>query len=274
MRITVLLFALALLPALPASAKAEDPSAGCGRPPLPEVPGGLVQDGVERPLIVDIPEGYEPGRPHRLVVAFHGRTNPPSRVRRYYGLEEADDGRTIFVYPEAFRQADGTYVWREPEDILLFDRIVSTIGAAYCVDLGEVFAVGHSLGASFVNDLACARGDRLRGIASVAGGMAPGDCRGRAAAMLLHHPGDELVPIEQGEAARDRLIAQNGLAGKVPARSGPVAFDCRHYGPSEAGNPVLWCPHVLGTTSSGRYYPHQWPDGTGEAVMDFFASLD
>ena len=45
-------------------------------------------DGRERALIADIPAGYEPGRPHRLVVAFHGRTNDNAQVRAYYGLEQ------------------------------------------------------------------------------------------------------------------------------------------------------------------------------------------
>jgi polyhydroxybutyrate depolymerase len=264
-----------------APAGAGDISAGCGREPPREAEAVLVHEGAERRLIVDVPEGYAPDRPHRLVVAFHGRTSPPDRVRRYYGLDRgldgADGGRSIFVYPEALRQADGTYIWREPEDFELFDRIVERIGATYCIAPDEVFAVGHSLGASFVNRLACARGGRLRAIASVAGGAVPAECRGEVAAMLLHHPEDELVPIAEGEAARDMLVEQNGLDGgasAAPAPSYPDGFNCRRYGPADAENPVLWCPHSQGVTSKGRYYPHQWPDGTGEAVMDFFASLD
>lgn len=252
-------------------------SAGCGREPPREADAVLVHEGVERRLIVDVPEGYAPDRPHGLVVAFHGRTSPPDRVRRYYGLDRADGGRTIFVYPEALRQADGTYVWREPGDFELFDLIVERIGGAYCIARDEVFAVGHSLGASFVNRLACARGGRLRAIASVAGGAAPSECGGEVAAMLLHHPEDELVPIAEGEAVRDLLVERNGLDGgapAVPAPSYPDAFNCRRYGPADAENPVLWCPHSQDVTSKGRYYPHQWPDGTGGAVMDFFASLD
>jgi polyhydroxybutyrate depolymerase len=275
MRIVALLSGLAL--SFPLPAMAGDLLAGCGREPPLDVAAVLVHEGVERRLIVDVPEGYAPNRPHRLVVAFHGRTSPPAQVRRYYGLDRADGGRTIFVYPEALRQADGTYIWREPGDFELFDRIVERTGFAYCIAPDEVFAVGHSLGASFVNRLACARGGRLRAVASVAGGAVPAECRGEVAAMLLHHPEDELVPIAEGEAARDMLVEQNGLDGgasAAPAPSYPDGFNCRRYGPADAENPVLWCPHSQGVTSKGRYYPHQWPDGTGEAVMDFFASLD
>lgn len=256
-----------------AGSGAGQPSPGCGRAPPAAPPTALAIGGVLRPLIADIPESYDPGHPHRLVVAFHGRTNPPARVRRYYDLDQAQDGRAIFVYPEAGRQADGTYVWRMPEDLVLFDAILDRFGDLYCIDADQVFAVGHSLGASFVNSLACARGDRLRGIGTVAGGIVPLECTGGVAAMLLHHPGDTLVPIDLGRAARDLLLAQNGLSGR-PRPAGPQVFDCRRYGPADAENPVLWCPHDRAETGSGRHYPHQWPEGAGEAFMDFFATLD
>ncbi|HEV7370274.1 hypothetical protein [Arenibaculum sp.] len=256
-----------------ASAAAAAPSPGCGRAPPAAPPDALSVEGASRPLIVDLPEGYDADRPHRLVVAFHGRTSPPARVRRYYDLDQAEGGRTIFVYPEARRQADGTYIWRMPEDLVLFETILERFGDLYCIAGDEVFAVGHSLGATFVNSLACARGDLLRGVGTVAGGIAPEDCTGSVAAMLLHHPEDELVPIDLGRAARDLLVAQNDLPER-PRPADPRVFNCRRYGSADADNPVLWCPHDQAETGAGRYYPHQWPAGTGEAFMEFFATLD
>ncbi|HEY0838316.1 MAG TPA: hypothetical protein VGE72_30700, partial [Azospirillum sp.] len=82
-----------------------------------------------------------------------------------------------------------------------------------------------------------------------------------------------LVSVSQGLAARNAFLAQNGLpTGSVPAE--PDRFACRRYGPAAADNPVLWCPHHDDHTFGGRYYPHQWPRGTGAAAMAFFDRLD
>ena len=133
--------------------------------------------------------------------------------------------------------------------------------------------VGHSLGASFVNSLACARGDLIRGVGSVAGGVQRSHCRGSVAALVLHNPADKLVQFSEGERARDALVAQNGQdeAAAEPAEVGP--FECERFAAHDPANPVLWCPHHQDQTSRGRYYPHQWPSGTGEAIMDFFETL-
>lgn len=265
---------MALLIAASAPAMAAAPaSTGCLRPPPETPPATVTVDGTARRLIAVVPEGYDPARPYRLVVAFHGRTTPADRARRYYGLEDAAGNDTIFVYPQAQRQRDGTFIWRQPEDFALFDAIVDRFSRTYCIATDALFAVGHSLGATFVNDLACARGDALRAIATVAGGMVPQDCTGAVAALLLHNPDDRLVPVAEGRAARDRLLAQNALP-LTPAARYPDLLDCRRYGTAAAADPVVWCPHGHDHTRQGRYYPHQWPSGTGTLIMEFFGALD
>ena len=82
----------------------------------------------------------------------------------------------------------------------------ATSPSAICVDLDAVFVVGHSLGASFANSLACARGGQVRAVGSVAGGIDGTACTGRAAALLLHNPADRAVPISEGLRARDALL--------------------------------------------------------------------
>ncbi|EWY42868.1 hypothetical protein N825_02170 [Skermanella stibiiresistens SB22] len=255
-------------------------SVGCGRPPPAEAPAHVEVNGRQRDLIVDLPADYLPNRPNRLVVAFHGRTNDNAQVRGYYGLEKARGEPTIFVYPLGLRQADGTFSWSDPgdksgslRDYALFDAIVARFAGDYCVNPDRVFVVGHSLGASFVNSLACARGDRIRGVGSVAGGIVPSQCHGGVAAMMLHNPADELVPIAEGERARDTLVAQNGQSADEPETAEVGSFECERFADHDPSNPVLWCPHHQDLNSRGRHYPHQWPPGTGEAIMDFFQGL-
>ena len=74
-------------------------SSGCGRA-APGVPPASIQiDGRTREFISVVPESYDPSVAHRLIFAFHGRTTPNARVRKYYRLEQNSKMPTIFVYP-------------------------------------------------------------------------------------------------------------------------------------------------------------------------------
>lgn len=255
-------------------------SAGCGKPPPDVALSTLTVDDRTRNLITVIPSDYRPDQPHDLVVAFHGRTNSNAEVRRYFDLERHAAVPTIFVYPESLRDAQGRNVWSDPvdrpeklRDFSFFDTILQAMSEDYCIDRDRVFVVGHSLGASFANALACARGDVIRGLAGVGGGSSrPSRCAGPVAAMVMHNPRDAQVPITEGLRLRRELLSQDGLpTGSEPDL--PQRFNCRRYGPENGENPVLWCPLSDDRTSSGRFYPHQWPAGTGAAIMSFFSRL-
>ena len=251
---------------------------GCGRS-APAVAPSSVEVDARRRLITVVPEGYDPAQPHALVVAFHGRTSSNAKVRRYYDLERFAEQPTIFVYPSGLRAGAGGYSWSGPDDdaaslrdYALFDAVLALITRAYCIDPTRIFAVGHSLRAWFVNSLGCARGDVLRAIGTLAGGVSRSDCKGAVAAAVFHHPDDRLVDVSQGLEARDLFRAQNGVDG--PGRATSLrGFACRRYGDASAPYPVVWCPHDRDRTRSSRYYPHNWPPGAGAAMMRFFASL-
>ena len=259
-----------------AGAFAAEPSSGCGAPPE-RPPETFHVAGRERHAIVVVPEEYRADRPHALVFGFHGRTNDNVQARAYFGLEEAANGPTIYVYPAALADRSGRFTWAHPgdppdalRDFAFFDAMLARITSAYCIDLAAIHVVGHSLGASFANSLACARADRIRGLASVAGGIAPADCPGEIAALLLHNPRDRAVPLSEGEKARDVLLGPAGDQNEpVHRRFG--GFECRQYGDRE--HPLLWCIHAQDVTSRGRFYPHQWPDGASQAIARFFDTL-
>ena len=288
-RARVLLSALAVASAA-ASAKADPLSAildhrattagasqseGCGLEA--EAPPSTIEvDGQPRRLIVVLPEAYDAEVPHALVVAFHGRTSPAEKVRRYYGLERQATRPTVFVYPSGLTDA-GRQTWSgdaDPAEALrdyrLFDAVIRRLDELYCIDRGRVFAVGHSLGAWFTNSLGCARGDVLRAIGTVAGGISGSTCRGQTSAILLHHPLDRLVPYERAREVLDVLIdrPEEIRRTEVVSHSG---FDCMRF--MMPKRLILFCPHGETRTSAGRIYPHQWPDRAGEAIMRFFEAL-
>ncbi len=254
-------------------------SSGCGEPAPAVAPAALKVDGRRRGLITVVPAGYRPELPHRLVIAFHGRTNSNVMARGYFGLEDAVRGPTIFVYPSGLRRRNGSYSWSDPKDTTealpdldLFDAVVAKISSLYCIDRTQIFAVGHSLGAWYANSLACARGGVLRAVGTIAGSIRLSNCRGGVAALLFHNPRDRHVSYHYGLEARDLLRARNGVE-RPAAHLSLDGFACQRYGTAAASNPVLWCPYTQTRGHSGRYYPHHWPDGAGRAIMDFFASL-
>ena len=281
---TTLGLAILLLAAAAPGARAEATAPhllaeGCGQPPPAAAPAAVEVAGARRALITVVPEDYRPEEPHALVIAFHGRTSPNRIVRRYYDLERHARTPTIFVYPEGISDPDGRYSWSDPgdspdalRDYALFDAVLALMARSYCLDPGRIFAVGHSLGGWFANSLGCARGDVLRAVGTLAGGIVYTRCQGAVAALLFHNPRDRLVDFVYGLEARDRFRAEN----RVQSPGGQLAlgdFACRRYGDPAAVNPVVWCPHDRNRTRTGRYYPHNWPAGAGAAMMAFFDSL-
>jgi polyhydroxybutyrate depolymerase len=279
-----IVLALLLLSGLAPGARAADRvpldvGAGCGRPPPEDAPAAVDAGGARRALITVVPADYSPDQPHALVIAFHGRTSPNSVVRSYYDLERHARTPTIFVYPAGVPEPGGRYSWSAPgdpadglRDYALFDAVLALMARSYCLDPARIFAVGHSLGGWFANSLACARGDVLRAVGSLAGGIVYTHCQGSVAALLFHNPKDRLVGFVYGLEARDVFRAENHAGGPGGAvRLG--SFACRRYGDPGAVNPVVWCPHHRDRSRNGRYYPHNWPAGAGAAMMAFFDRL-
>ena len=88
--------------------------------------------------------------------------------------------------------------------------------------------------------------------------------------MILHHPRDRAVPISEGERARDVLLGGQ-VAEQQPVRRSVDAFECQLYDDRE--NPIFWCLHGEDLTAPGRFYPHQWPEGAAQEILEFFDTL-
>ena len=165
-------------------------SSGCA---APAAAAGLSQKtitagGAERRYQVFVPNGYDAKTPLRLVYVFHGLGGDGDQIRAYLSMEQQAAGKAIFVYPEGVAQAavGGATGWGF-DDLAFFDAMATAIPKAYCVDTKRVFAAGHSFGGYMSNLVGCSRGDVVRAIAPVSGGMiTPGDCKGPVAAWLAH----------------------------------------------------------------------------------------
>jgi len=50
----------------------------------------------------------------KIIFAFHGRTNPNTMVRTYYGIEKQSRGDAIIVYPAGLPEQGPSRNWSNP----------------------------------------------------------------------------------------------------------------------------------------------------------------
>ena len=235
---------------------------GCGQV---GVPTGMQSKttkvaGKSRRYQLFVPTAYDGSRPTRLVFVFHGLGGDGDQIRSYFGFEADAAGQALFVYPDGLAQAQagGATAWAL-DDVAFFDAMVSEISASHCVDSARIFAAGHSYGAYMSNLIGCERGDVVRAIAPVSGGIIAGKCKGGVAAWLAHGSNDLTVDQSEGVAARDHWIAANGCsATSKPTSPSP----CVTYDGCSTDHPVTWC------SFAGGHYP--LPTFTKRAIWDFF----
>ena len=182
--------------------------------------------GESRTAITAVPAGYNSNDPVSLIFAFHGRTSPNNVVRQYFKLEKPIGNKGIVVYPQAKK---GSYGHSWSGDSAFFDEMLSELSDKYCIDADRVFVLGHSLGSSFANDLACVRGNSIRAVASL-GGAASNltQCSGRVASIQLHNPNDRLASFAAAVNTRNWYIERNECSEETEVVE-PFWGECRLY---------------------------------------------
>jgi len=240
---------------------------GCGEPltdPTEQWVAKTVNaGGTERDYFVYLPASYDPQRPYPVVYQFHGCSGNPDKQNNNPPVQNHSGADAIHVRGRAIdncwdNSANGT-------GVALFDALVPAVEAAYCADPDRRFATGYSSGAFMTHRLACNRGDMLRGVASIAGGLGGNNCVGQVAALLIHDDTDSTVNITASEQARDRHLTNNGCdaqAATSPTNHPP----CEAYADCAPDYPVVWCQ----TTGQG----HSRQDSlSAPAFWDFLAAL-
>lgn len=248
----------------------------CGKPTPWVVPTSSFVLWQQRNYITVIWKNYNPNTPTKLIFAFHGRTNPNTLVRTYYKVEQASQDNAIIVYPLWLPEEWPTRSWQNPwdkpdalRDYVLFDTLVEEFSQNYCINKDQIFVVWHSLGAWFTNSLACARGDVIRAIGSVWWSVTKSSCTWPTAAVIMHHPKDNLASFAWWEAARNLLLQQNSCWPETKS-VWPSWWNCVEYTNCQSWAPVIRCPHDDGIDERGVYYPHTRPDFAGQYIRDFF----
>jgi len=221
-------------------------------------------DGMPRDYWVWLPAPYDPERAYPVVYQFHGCSDSEDRQNNNPPVQDVSGADAIHIRGKAVQSCWDSGAPESP-DIAFFDALVADVEATWCADPDRRFATGYSSGAFMTHRLACDRGDRLRGIATIAGGQAGPECAGPVAALLIHDLDDQTVNISASVSARDDHLARNGC--DAAAATTPVEpVPCAAYAGCTDGLPVVWCQ------TTGQDHSRQ--DGLAAAAFwGFLAAL-
>ena len=224
------------------------PACGQAAAPAGVFPKKVPIFGKERSYTLFVPPGYVPGTSHALVFVLHGHGGNGAQIRSSFDLESVANGKAIFVYPDGLGGGwDLDSPAEKNADVALFDAALALTQGSYCVDLRRVFVTGFSNGAYMANQLGCRRGDRIRGVASHAGGGpyetagsydAEGNlvCSGKAvASLVVHGSADGTVAPSEGQKSTDHWAHANHCGG--PGGHAPAGCSA----PSNCTNAVMTC---------------------------------
>ena len=244
-------------------------SSGCGNAAAPpgEAVRHLTVQGTDRSFIVSAPAAIDPEVPLSLVFVFHGNGGNGEGMKSM-GIQNAPGAQdaAVFVFPDGLPFKGFGVGWNgrcDGYDMELFDTIVETLSADYCIDPGRVFAAGFSWGGDMCQSLACCRGDVVRAIAPASGPelYPPGECIDsvRPAFRMTYADNDAYPPAMFAERIAFYRTEQGCSETSTPIEPSPcIAYD-------DCDQPVIACEYAgLG---------HAWPADYGAETWKFFSQL-
>ncbi|WP_125778325.1 cellulose binding domain-containing protein [Antribacter gilvus] len=250
-------------------------TAGCGKPAgLATGTHTLTSGGQSRTFRLDVPAGYDPNRPYRLVVGLHWWHGTSADVvnQGFYGLKPLAGQSTVFVAPQGI---DNAWPNSNGQDVTFVDNVLRTVESALCIDTTQRFATGFSYGGGMSNALACARADVFRAVAVLNGAQLSGCTGGTQPIAYLGSHGvvDDVLNISQGRALRDRALQTNGCQAKqAPEPAAGSGTHVRTDYTCRDGYPVVWIASDSGHQwdAKDRGQAQSWVPGE---VWRFFTSL-
>ncbi len=207
--------------------------------------------GTTRQYYVQLPKNYDPSTEYRLIFQFHPWGGSADQALTMYQLNSGLPD-SIFVTPQGLDAGSNGAGWANTndEDISFTKAMLADVQGKYCVDNSRIFSVGFSYGGMMSDAIGCEMSDTFRAIAPMSGALySDPTCPGTGNHIAMwgsHGTMDTVVPIADGEAARDKILKQNHCG----TTSQPVdPSPCVKYDGCDPGYDVTWCewdgPHGI-----------------------------
>ncbi|HYQ42086.1 MAG TPA: Ricin and poly(3-hydroxybutyrate) depolymerase fusion [Polyangiaceae bacterium] len=232
-------------------------SSGCGSATTTSPCGSkgttcsLNVSGTDRQYYVQLPKNYNASTPYRLVFQFHPWGGSADQALTMYQLNSGLPD-SIFVTPQGLDAGNNGPGWANTngQDIAFTKAMLADVKGKYCVDSARIFSVGFSYGGMMSFALGCEMSDTFRAIAPMSGALySDPSCKGTGPHVAMwgsHGLNDTVVPIDNGRAARDKILQENHCGTTTtPVEPSP----CVKYEGCDAGYDVTWCewdgPHGI-----------------------------
>jgi polyhydroxybutyrate depolymerase len=164
------------------------------------------------PARLRLPEDLQSGERVPLLLVLHGFGVSSSLLIAKAGLNQvADQKRFAYLAPEGARDALGRPFWnagksccdldhRQIDDVTRLRELLDESLGNAAIDTKRVFVIGYSNGGFMAQRLACAMGDRISGVVSVAGAAPAADvpCTQSTALSFLEIHGDADPVVHYG----------------------------------------------------------------------------
>jgi polyhydroxybutyrate depolymerase len=174
--------------------------------------------GGERPTTISVSPRYDHSCPTPLLVLLHGYGASGVIQSLFFDTDTfLDDHALIIAAPDGTTDIYGKAYWnsgdaccdffdKDVDDVAYLKSLIVEISAVYTIDSNRIYVLGHSNGAFMAYQLACAWGDELAAIASLAGAspLSLENCADPAPSVLhIHGTEDDIVLYEGGSNLLD-----------------------------------------------------------------------
>lgn len=205
-------------------------------------------DSRRNPAKLYLPLQYDAQEKWPLVILLHGFTGTAEGEDAYLSTRFRVSTRGfILLTPEGLPTPNGVHgakgedlsgkqFWNATDaccdfgatgvdDVGYLTNLIESVASTYKVDRNRIYVFGHSNGGFMANRLACEIGDRLAGVASLAGGTFkdPAACKDqtRLSYLQIHAVDDATIAYGDdpkyagGKATVDQWLKRNGCTNKM-----------------------------------------------------------
>ena len=139
--------------------------------------------GADRPVKLHVPPTYACATAAPLVIMLHGYGVTSVSEEAYLNLlAETDKRGFLYAAPDGTKDATTSEYWNatdaccdyygsKVDDSAYLSGLITDIKAAFNVDAGRVYILGHSAGGFMAHRMACDHGDQIAGVVSLEGAM-------------------------------------------------------------------------------------------------------
>ena len=176
--------------------------------------GDIVVDVGRGPVVVQVPDGYDPAEPAPLVVLLHSFTNSGASTGAYLGVQPAAEAQgMLYVAPDGLTNPIGQRYWnatdaccdffgQNPDDSGYLRDLIDEIRAQLTVNDRRIYAIGHSNGGFMSHRVACDHADLMAAVVTLAGCTwdDPAQCGPSEAvhALVIHGTADSVISYDGG----------------------------------------------------------------------------